>query len=167
MSGKNIFRQLWPKMLSFNQIAVFLYHQYLWNELVDTLHKDNQQGKAAYEASIYGWVRLVVSRTQLDCCIFWWSIYLEWLKWYLSLSAWSRSSREDSIWDYYFRLGVASCSSPPIRLQDSLLVSISGKSQMITYFFTFGRIWTCVPLVQSDFKILWSTVSLEKTNQYL
>ena len=41
MSGKNLTLQLWPEMLSVNQIAVFFDHQYFWKEpmdLIDFLH---------------------------------------------------------------------------------------------------------------------------------
>ena len=35
-SAKYHVLQLWPKMLSINQIAVFFGHQYLWKESTDT-----------------------------------------------------------------------------------------------------------------------------------
>ena len=46
MSGKDQVSQLWPKMLSSNQNAVFFDHQYLSKESIDTLdllHGDNHQ----------------------------------------------------------------------------------------------------------------------------
>ena len=46
MSGKNLVLQLWPKMLSTNQIAVFFEHQFIRKELInllDFLHGDIDQ----------------------------------------------------------------------------------------------------------------------------
>ena len=60
MSGKNLFFfQLWPEMLSINQIAVFFDHQYLWKEsinLLDYLHGINHQRKVASESNTFGWM---------------------------------------------------------------------------------------------------------------
>ena len=47
MSRKNLVFQLWPSMLSVNQIAVFFDHQYVWKgsiDLLDFLHGDNHGG---------------------------------------------------------------------------------------------------------------------------
>ena len=42
------------------------------------------------------------------------------------------------MWNYRFWLGVASCVSGPIRLQNSLINDILGKNQLISYFFTWN-----------------------------
>ena len=46
--GENLVLQLWSKMISANQIAVFFDRQYLWKELMDLLdfwHGDNHKRK--------------------------------------------------------------------------------------------------------------------------
>ena len=74
---------------------------------------------------------------------------------------------EVRIQDYYFWLNVtASCASCPIGLQDSLIINISGKNQVVflhgvchqakvaSETSTFGSVLSVVPLVQSDCRIL-------------
>ena len=54
MSGKDQVSQLWPKMLSSSQIAIFFDHQYLSKESIDTLdflHGDNHQYKVGSETT--------------------------------------------------------------------------------------------------------------------
>ena len=46
MSGKNLVLELWSKILSANQVVVYVDHQYLSNELsyfLDFLHGENHQ----------------------------------------------------------------------------------------------------------------------------
>ena len=59
-----------PKMLSPNQIALFIDHQYLWKEsvnLLDFLHRDNPQRKVTCETTSFGWVCPVVPLIQSAC----------------------------------------------------------------------------------------------------
>ena len=42
---------------------------------------------------------------------------------------------ECSIQDELFQVGVASCAFCPIKLQDSLIINISGRNQVISQFF--------------------------------
>ena len=72
MSWKNLALQLWPRVLSANQIAVFFDHQCLLKEsidLLDFLHGDNYQENVAFETTSFGWVWLVVPLIQSDCRI--------------------------------------------------------------------------------------------------
>lgn len=51
--------QLWPKIVSANQIAVLFDHQYIWNKplyILDFLHGDIYLGKVASETDTSGWV---------------------------------------------------------------------------------------------------------------
>ena len=72
MPEKNLIVQLWPAMLSTNQIAVFLDHQYFWKESIftlDFLHGDNYQGKVGSETTAFVWVWPIVPLIQSDCRI--------------------------------------------------------------------------------------------------
>ena len=80
VTRKNLFHQLWSKMLSTNQIVGFFDHQYLWIESIGTfdfLHGVNHQGKARSETTTIVWLWLVALLIQSDCMIFLSSIYLE------------------------------------------------------------------------------------------
>ena len=78
----------------------------------------------------FGWVGLAMPLTQSECRIFWSSLSLERINWYLSFFVSSKPSKETSIWDHYFWLVVASFASCPFRLQDSVIISISGKDSI-------------------------------------
>ena len=57
MSGKILVLQLWPQMLSTNQVAVFFDHQNIWKESIDTFdfwHRYNHQGKIGSENATSG-----------------------------------------------------------------------------------------------------------------
>ena len=72
MSGKNLVLELWPKMLSVNQIAVFFDHRYLWKESIDTLDflpGINYQGDVASETTTFGCIWAGVPLIQSDCRI--------------------------------------------------------------------------------------------------
>ena len=83
-------------------------------------------------------------------------------------------------WGYHFCLGLANCVYHSNRLQNSLIINISAWNQLILYFFihgdnhqrkegsetaSFSWVLPVVPLVQSDSRILWSSISLEGINQ--
>ena len=60
-AGENL-GSSWPNMLPANQIPVFLYHQYLWKESINTLdylHGDNHEVKVGSETITFDWVWLV------------------------------------------------------------------------------------------------------------
>ena len=59
MSRKILILQLWPKMLSISQIAVFFHHQYLWTESNNS-HGDDHQGKVGFNSTIFGGVLQVM-----------------------------------------------------------------------------------------------------------
>ena len=57
MSWKNMVLQLWPKMLSTNQISAFSDHQYFWKESIeglDSLDGDNHQRNVTSETNTFG-----------------------------------------------------------------------------------------------------------------
>ena len=57
-AGENL-GSSWPNMLPANQIPVFLYHQYLWKESINTLdylHRDNHEVKVGSETITFDWV---------------------------------------------------------------------------------------------------------------
>ena len=59
MSKKNMVPQLWPKIVSANQIAVLFDHQHIWNKplyILAFLHGDIYLGKLASETDTSGWV---------------------------------------------------------------------------------------------------------------
>ena len=68
--------------------------------------------------------------SQLDCSILWSPISLEGIKLALTFFVWdnhqSKVASETTTW-----LGVASSTSQPIRLQDSLIVNSSEWNQLI------------------------------------
>ena len=51
-------------------LSIFFDQQYLWKEsidLIDLLHEDNYQGKAAMRTTCFGWDWPLVSPIQLGC----------------------------------------------------------------------------------------------------
>ena len=92
------------------------------------------------------WVRFVygcfdlctgLSKKPLDTSL------LERANWNLWFFKWRQSSREGSIKGYHSYLGVARSTSGPIRLQDLLIISISGRNKLtplsdnVNYFLYF------------------------------
>lgn len=57
MSWKNMVLQLWPKMLSNNQISAFTGQQYLWKESIEGLNSldgDKHQRNVTSETTTFG-----------------------------------------------------------------------------------------------------------------
>ena len=74
---------------------------------------------------------------QSFCSIVWSSISLDEIKQPVRFFAWRYSSKNKSIWEYHFRLPVASCASGSVSLNDSLIINICGKNKVILIFFFF------------------------------
>ena len=70
----------------------------------------------------------------LKCSIFWSSISLERIKWYLSYFSWSWSSSKGSIWKSSSLISCCQVCLHAIRLYDSLIINILGENQVISYF---------------------------------
>ena len=71
MSPKNLL-QLWPKMLSAQQVAFTFDHEYLWKKSINILgflNRDSHQREIASEITTFGCVRPVVPLFQSDCWI--------------------------------------------------------------------------------------------------
>ena len=84
---KNLILELWPKILSINQIVVFfIVNISLEGTDWSFLHEVNHQGKVGFESTSYDWVRPVVPLTQLDCRISWSCKSLERINWCLCLT---------------------------------------------------------------------------------
>ena len=72
MSGKNLVLELWPKMLSANQIAGIFDHLYLLKGLIphfDCLHGCRHPWKEEAECNICGWPWLDLHRHAQICQI--------------------------------------------------------------------------------------------------
>ena len=123
-------------MLSAFQIALFFDHQCLWKlsiNLLDFLHGDRHQRKIAYEIATVGWVWSAVLLLNQITRFF----YHQYL--------WNELISQNFLHgdNHYGKvacetahlLGVASCASHPIRLQDSLIINICQKNQQILVFF--------------------------------
>ena len=70
MPEKILALQLWHKMLSTNQIAIFFDHQYIRmqsSDILDFLHGENHQRNISSETTTSGWVWPVVSPNESDC----------------------------------------------------------------------------------------------------
>ena len=114
------------------------YCSILWSSIsLEGSFFGSREGKIWTAA--FGWVGLAMSLTQSECRIFWSSLSLERINWYLSFVVLSKPSKERSIWDHYFWLIVASYASCPFRLQDSLIISISGKDSIDVLVFFLHR----------------------------
>lgn len=126
--------------------------------------KPHIQEKSGY--SILVWNAL----SQSDCSILWVLISLEGINRFLRIFFYVEIIiKKGSILHYRSWLGVASCTSRPIRLLDSLTINIPGMSQVISWIFcmeinqrklaskitTFGWVWPVVHLIQSYCRI-WS-----------
>ena len=72
---------------------------------------------------------------QLDCRIIWLTISLEGINQDLPFFAWRKLSWEGSICDYHFWLSVASHVSCLVGIQDSVIISFSGRNQVIHSFY--------------------------------
>ena len=107
--------------------------------------------------------------------IFWSSISLERIKWYLSYFSWSWSSSKGSIWKSSSLMGCCqvclSCN------QVVWLLDYLRESNYILYFFmhavshqrkvafettNFGCVWSDKLLIKLDGRILWLTISLKR-----
>ena len=135
----------------------FFYHSTAgknWS-LKSCLHGNSHQGKVTSETTSFGWVLPGVSIVQSDCRILWWSVSLVRAKWYLSFYAWSQSSKEINIWDYHF--GWVWPVLP--RDFDILWLLISVDIPVILHGVSHQGKAACVPLIQSDCIILWSSLS--------
>ena len=134
--------QLWSKILSTYQIAGFFDYQCLWKESInglDFLHGDNHQGKLVTETTTYAWVTLSVSLAQSDWRILWSSISVEGF----------------NIW--HFLHG---------NSHQRMLVSETLISEFLSNYHV-GWALPGVLLVQSNYRILWLTLSVEGINWYL
>ena len=116
----------------------------------------------------------------LKCSIFWSSISLERIKWYLSYFSWSWSSSKGSIWKSSSLIGCCqvclSCN------QVVWLFDYLRESSYILFFYACSEssregsiwdyhFWLCVSsvklLVKLDCRILWSTISLKRIIWFL
>ena len=114
--------------------------------------------------------------------IFWSSISLERIKWYLSYFSWSWSSSKGSIWKSSILIGCCqvclSCSQVVWFFDYQYLgrewsyflffmhaVSHQGKVAFETA--TFGCVWSDKLLVKLDCRILWLTISFKKLIWFL
>ena len=117
----------------------------------------------------------------LKCNIFWSSISLERIKWYLSCFSWSWSSSKGSIWKSSTLIGCCQV----YQVYDSLIilwyliigrewsyilflmhpVSYQGKVAFETT--TFDCVWSDKLLVKLDYRILWPTISLKRIIWFL
>ena len=112
--------------------------------------------------------------------IFWSSISLERIKWYLSYFSWSWSSSKGSIWKSSSLIGYCqvclSCN------QVVWLIDYLRESSYILYFVmhalshqrkvafettTFGCVWSDKLPVKLDCRILWLTISLKSIIWFL
>ena len=114
----------------------------------------------------------------LKCSIFWSSMSLERIKWYLSYVSWSWSSSKAASEKAVVWSDVVRFAFHAVRLYDSLIINILGENQVISFFFfmhavshqgkvafestTFGCVWSDKLLVQLDCRILWPTISLKR-----
>ena len=118
----------------------------------------------------------------LKCNIFWSSISLERIKWYLSCFSWSWSSSKGSIWKSSTLIGCCqvclSCNQVVWFFDYQYLgrewsyilffmhaVSHQGKVAFETT--TFGCVWSDKLLVKLDYRILWPTISLKRIIWFL
>ena len=128
----------WPKMLSANQVAVFFDHQYLWKESIDPtdfLHGNNHQRKISSETITFGWVWPFVFLVQSDCRIL------------LIISISGRNQQ------------ISFCMEIIIKGR-AFLHADNHKGKVACETTSFGWVWPVVLLIQSDCRILWSSISL-------
>ena len=136
-----------------SEIAWFFAHECLWiKEYLSFLHKGSHKVH----------LRLLLLVAQGQSCFF--SNQITGFFYHLRNESFDilhliyrQSPRGGNILDYCVWLGVAKCVSCPIIL-DKMVAS--GTT-------TFGLIWSGVPLLQLDCKMIWSSVPLEEINEYL
>ena len=95
------------------------------------MHEVSCQGKLAFKTTFLCWVQPIVPLAQSHYRIFWWSLSLEGINWYVRFFIWRCSSRDGSIWDYLCWLHVVKCASHSIKLQDPLISTFSGRNYLI------------------------------------
>ena len=113
----------------------------------------------------------------LKCSIFWLSISLKKIKWYLSYFSWSWSSSKCSIWKNSSLIGCfqvcLSCNQivwffdyHHLGRESSYIIvfmhAVSHQGKVAFETTTFGCVWSVKLLVKLDCRILWSTISLKR-----
>ena len=117
--------------LSYNQIAGFVDYQYLWKEsldILDFLHGGNQ-GNVVFGC---GQVCFLSNQTAV---FFNKQFFLKKSVDKLAFYAWGLSSREGTTRTKTSGWMCSGCFSCPVRLQDSLINSITRKNQVIALIF--------------------------------
>ena len=71
----------------------------------------------------------------LKCSIFWSSMSLERIKWYLSYVSWSWSSSKAASEKAVVWSDVVRFAFHTVRLYDSLIINILGENEVISFFF--------------------------------
>ena len=134
----------------------------------------SHQEKLVPETTTFVWVWLGEPHIQPDCSILWSSISLEGIK-YVSFFCLDLFITGRYHLGYHFWLVLASYVFRPIRLQDSLIRNIwkepidifdfldegNHQEKVASKATTIGWMWPGVPQVNSDSRIIWSSVSLE------